>query len=93
MLGIFGGKTTVTTYRKKAENTYRDGLAYVEGMIMAGDRIYVYGNNNIVSNRDVLRAIITQEIEEDGINEDAMPENSRYVKDYIGGLVDQGVIE
>ncbi len=65
----------------------------VEGMIMAGDRIYVYGNNNIVSNRDVLRAIITQEIEEDGINEDAMPENSRYVKDYIGGLVDQGVIE
>ena len=30
MLGIFGGKTTVTTYRKKAENTYRDGLAYVE---------------------------------------------------------------
>lgn len=30
MLGIFGGKTTITTYRKKAENTYQDGMAYVE---------------------------------------------------------------
>ena len=30
MLGIFGGKTTITTYRKKAENTYQEGMAYVE---------------------------------------------------------------
>lgn len=30
MLGIFGGKTTITTYRKKAEITYQEGMAYVE---------------------------------------------------------------
>ena len=29
MLGIFGGKATITTYRKKAEDTYRNGVGVV----------------------------------------------------------------
>ena len=33
----------------------------VEGLVYAADRIYVQGNNNIVSNRDVMRRIIADE--------------------------------
>ena len=52
----------------------------VEGLVIAGDRIYVYGNNNIVSNRDVVRAIISEEA---GSSEN---DSSPRVSDYIGSL-------
>ena len=48
-----------------------------EGIILCGDRIYAMGNNNIVANAVVARAIIASENnEETGIK----------VMDYIGGM-------
>ena len=63
----------------------------IEGLIICGDRIYIYGNNNIVSNREVVRAIVEEENAGAGA---AVSANAagRNVGDYIGGLSDKGVI-
>lgn len=39
-------------------NVIIDNGVNFEGLILCGDRIYVRGNNNIVANRDVIRAIM-----------------------------------
>ncbi len=55
----------------------------VEGLVISGDRIYIYGNNNIVSSRDVVKKLIEEE------NAQA-PGGSRIpkVSDYIGALME-----
>lgn len=53
-----------------------------EGLILCGDRIYVGGNNNIVSNRSILQRIVKDEIE------------NRYMaeaRDFIGGMTIPGI--
>ena len=50
----------------------------VEGLVISGDRIYVYGNNNIVSSRDVVRKVLEEEQGAAG----------PMVSDYIGTLVE-----
>ena len=50
----------------------------VEGLVISGDRIYVYGNNNIVSSRDVVRKVLEEEQGTAG----------PMVSDYIGTLVE-----
>ncbi len=57
----------------------------VEGLIYALDRIYVRGNNNIVSNRDIMRRII----EEECAKGDADP--VFLLKEYMGGMVYRGM--
>lgn len=57
----------------------------VEGLIYAGDRIYVQGNNNIVSNRDIMRRII----EEESSREDADP--TFQIREYLGGITYKGM--
>lgn len=61
----------------------------VEGMIFAGDRIYIQGNNNIVSNREVLRTIVQEERTapelKDGISYD--------LTDYLYGLRFRGLYD
>ena len=52
----------------------------VEGLVVSGDRIYVYGNNNIVSSRDVVRTVISEE----GSGQAGGPG----ISDYIGLLVE-----
>lgn len=55
-----------------------------EGVILCGDRIYAMGNNNIVANPSVARAVIASEL------------NGEYnirIKDYIGGLKDAGLTD
>ena len=63
----------------------------VEGLIICGDRIYIYGNNNIVSNREVVRAMVEEENTGAGtaVSADSVGRN---VGDYIGDLSDRGVI-
>ena len=58
----------------------------VEGLVIAGDRIYIYGNNNIVSNREVVHKIVDEEGSSSGGG------GGRNVKDYIDLLSDRGVI-
>lgn len=56
----------------------------VEGLIICGDRIYARGNNNIVANKDVLRKIISFEL------------NSDYgmkAFDYLGGIAASGITD
>lgn len=53
-----------------------------EGLILCGDRIYMRGNNNIVANPSVARAIIASESE---------GEYNIRIKDNIGGLRDAGL--
>ncbi len=57
----------------------------VEGFIYAGDRIYVQGNDNIVSNRDVMREIIREEC--------ARPDADAtfLLKEYLGGIIYKGM--
>ncbi len=54
----------------------------VEGLILCGDRIYAMGNNNIVANAGVARAIIASE-------------NDGYlgmrIRDFIGGMKEEGL--
>lgn len=57
----------------------------VEGLVYALDRIYVQGNNNIVSNRDVLRRIIEEEC---GAVD---PDPAFQLKQYMGGMVYRGL--
>ncbi len=70
-------------------NVIVDAGCNVEGMIFAGDRIYVQGNNNIVANRDVLRTIISEE-REAVLKEEAIPDArtgiSHELADYLYGL-------
>lgn len=54
----------------------------VEGLVISGDRIYVYGNNNIVSSRDVVRRLIDEE--RSGTSAGDLPK----VSDYIGTLIE-----
>ncbi|MCR5791515.1 MAG: hypothetical protein K6G83_16685 [Lachnospiraceae bacterium] len=66
----------------------------VEGIIIAGDRIYVQGNNNIVSNEELLRTLIDEEYEkgqqESGKEEDEFAV-SHDMKDYIGDIRFRGI--
>ena len=50
----------------------------VEGLVISGDRIYVYGNNNIVSSRDAVHKVLEEEKGTSG----------PMVSDYIGSLVE-----
>lgn len=52
----------------------------VEGFIYSGDRIYIQGNNNIVSNRDIMREIINDEFAS------YAEDRSTMVSEYLGGL-------
>lgn len=61
----------------------------VEGLIIAGDRIYVYGNNNIVSSREVVRSIVDGEKTSGSVSANSA---GRRVSDYIGVMSDKGVI-
>ncbi|MCR5356644.1 MAG: hypothetical protein K6E63_04490 [Lachnospiraceae bacterium] len=62
----------------------------VEGLIIAGDRIYVYGNNNIVSGRDIVHALVDEESK--SVSATSVSENSIKVSDYIEALPDRGII-
>ncbi len=57
----------------------------VEGLIYAGDRIYVQGNDNIVSNRDVMRRIIEEECR------DPEADTIFDLKEYLGGITYKGM--
>ena len=57
----------------------------VEGLVYALDRIYVQGNNNIVSNRDVLRRIVEEEC---GTVD---PDPAFQLKQYMGGMIYRGL--
>lgn len=59
----------------------------VEGLIYAGDRIYVQGNNNIVSNRDILRAMLAEELSNENIDP------AYKMSSYFGGLKKSGLEE
>lgn len=52
----------------------------VEGFIYSADRIYIQGNNNIVSNRDIMREIVSEEMGR-GDGDPAV-----MVSEYLGGL-------
>lgn len=53
-----------------------------EGLVLCGDRIYLAGNNNVVSNKTILRSIISDEVDNTYNAE---------VKDYIGGIRSPGI--
>ena len=55
-----------------------------EGTILCGDRIYIMGNNNIVSNPGVIRSIMASDFGD---------ENNIRVSDYISGLKGAGYSE
>lgn len=61
----------------------------IEGLIISGDRIYIYGNNNIVSSRDIVRSIVEDEAASTAAT---VSENSLKITDYIGAMPDKGVI-
>lgn len=61
-------------------NVIIEADANVEGLVYSKDRIYVQGNNNIVSNWDILREIIDDECEK------TPGYGSFYLKDYLGGI-------
>lgn len=71
----------------------------VEGLIISGDRIYVQGNNNIVSSPDVLRNILKEEINGQGYIDvstgnpeiDEMSLVHLDIVDYLGGIEFRGV--
>ncbi len=55
----------------------------VEGLIISGDRIYIYGNNNIVSSREVVSRLLAEEAA-DRSRGGSVPG----VSDYIGALME-----
>lgn len=57
----------------------------VEGLVISGDRIYVYGNNNIVSSREVVRAIVREETSGDSVSANG---TAPKISDYIGSLIE-----
>lgn len=59
----------------------------VEGLVYAGDRIYIQGNNNIVSNRDILREMLADELSNEGADPAYM------MSSYFGGLRKSGLDE
>lgn len=63
----------------------------IEGMVFAGDRIYIQGNNNIVSNKEILRTIISEECAKDNAVPDY--EISHRAMDYLAGLSFQGLYD
>lgn len=71
----------------------------VEGLIICGDRIYIQGNNNIVSSPEVLRGILKEEVHENScIDESIEPQDNMTmvhlnVTDYLGGIEYRGVKE
>ena len=66
-------------------NIYVEEGVNVEGLLIAGDRIYVRGNNNIVSSPDVINAILKAEDEQ--LSDGSTPDVG-YVGDYIKRLAD-----
>lgn len=65
-------------------NVIIDSDVNFEGLILCGDRIYVRGNNNIVSNRNILRSITAYE--------EATP-GSIVALEYLNGLSTTGLTE
>lgn len=75
----------------------------VEGLIIAGDRIYIQGNNNIVSSMEVLHRILKEELrmsdviyikDESKTSEDDGEESVQLkVSDYLGGIKYRGIVE
>lgn len=67
----------------------------VEGIIIAGDRIYARGNNSIVSDSDIIRVIVDEElIDEKALDPESLNDEfriSHYLKDYIGGIRLKGI--
>lgn len=63
----------------------------VEGMIFAGDRIYIQGNNNIVSNKEILQSIISEEYAENSAGSDF--DISHKAMDYLAGLSFKGLYD
>jgi len=62
----------------------------VEGLILSGDRIYLLGNNNIVSNASIAKNIISDEMLDDGsLDED---EKEVIIVDGEEQLVSSGVV-
>lgn len=55
----------------------------VEGLVISGDRIYVYGNNNIVSSRDVVHRLLEEE-RASSQGSGTVPK----ISDYIGTLIE-----
>ena len=51
----------------------------VEGLVISGDRIYIYGNNNIVSGREVVRRLIDEEKSSSGPGSSDIPKVSDYI--------------
>ena len=72
----------------------------IEGLILSGDRIYIQGNNNIVSSVEIMREIIKEELykniysddEYDTDEERALNSIHLYMKDYIGGIKRRGFV-
>ena len=73
----------------------------VEGLILSGDRIYIQGNNNIVSSVEVLRKILKEELYQDiyleynSVTDEERALNSIHLmmKDYFGGIRYRGIEE
>lgn len=73
----------------------------VEGLIISGDRIYIQGNNNIVSSVEVLRDIIKEELYKDVYTDEVYSTDEEralnsihlYMKDYVGGIKNRGFVE
>lgn len=71
----------------------------VEGLILAGDRVYLQGNNNVVSNANVVKHILTDEIAEtngrnsfdEEVATDGRSDVYYHALDYIGGLSYPGI--
>lgn len=79
----------------------------VEGLVISGDRIYVQGNNNIVSSVEVLRNMVKEELYEnpyeaeitdddllselDNIEEKSKSKLHLRVVDYLGGIERRGI--
>ena len=59
--------------------------------MIAGDRIYIYGNNNIVSSREIVNAITQEEAAAPSGTVSANG-SSRRILDYIGAMPAKGVI-
>lgn len=69
----------------------------VEGLIICGDRIYIQGNNNIVSSKEVLRGILKEEVHENSCIDESVESKDNMlmihlnVTDYFGGIEYRGV--
>ncbi len=76
-------------------NVIIEADASVEGIIIAGDRIYARGNNSIVSDSDIIRVIVDEElIDEEAQDPESLKDEfriSHYLKDYIGGIRLKGI--